>query len=43
MLDCLVAMLKEHSDAKHILRQKGYGFTGKNLVMTAEEVPESDA
>jgi N-acetylglucosamine kinase-like BadF-type ATPase len=32
--------LKEHEDAAQILRQKGYGWTGLNLVETAKLVKE---
>lgn len=34
--DCLL----EAEDAKQLLRRKGYGYTGKGILATAEEVPE---
>lgn len=34
--DCLI----EADDAKHHLRRKGYGYTGKGILATAQEVPE---
>ena len=43
MLDMLVTLLTEHSEAKKILRNKGYGWTGMNLVLTAREAPDADA
>lgn len=40
-LGLLVAMLNEHCAAKQLLREKGYGWMGLNLVETCKLVLEN--
>jgi hypothetical protein len=40
-LGILVTMLNEHCAAKQLLRDKGYGWLGLNLVETCQLVPEN--
>lgn len=40
-LDLVVRFIAEHYEAKQILREKGYGWTGLGLVETVKEVPSN--
>lgn len=40
-LNLVARFIAEHCEAKHILREKGYGWIGLGLVETANEVPSN--
>lgn len=42
LLDLIARYIAEAEQAKRVLREKGYGWSGLNLALTAEQVPRNE-